>query len=256
MPALVRRRARHGDERVRAVRFRFDGVEYEGREGETLAAALVRNGVLGGFRSIYRDRPRGVYTADEQEPNALVQIGAEPMMRATLVELEDGLEAVPLAGKGRLVAGPARRLDASHAHCDVLVVGGGPIGCRRGSGRDRTGDPARRRADSRARRGPGAGADHRRGPLRGQLRGRRRAWTAPLAHPRQTDRARDRSARTARDLRGQRSPRRDARRRRVEVRGGRSARRLGWLEPARAPLEPGRRTAALGRSHRRAGARR
>jgi sarcosine oxidase subunit alpha len=110
------------------LRFRFDGVEYEGREGDTLAAALVRNGVLGGFRSIYRGRPRGVFTADEQEPNALVQIGAEPMLRATLVKLEDGLEAEPLAGKGRLVAGPPRRLDASHAHCDVLVIGGGRSG--------------------------------------------------------------------------------------------------------------------------------
>jgi sarcosine oxidase subunit alpha len=110
------------------VRFRFDGVEYEGRAGETLAAALVRNGVLGGFRSIYRDRPRGVFTADEQEPNALVQIGVEPMLRATLVEIEDGLDALPLAGKGRLVAGPGRRFDASHAHCDLLVVGGGSSG--------------------------------------------------------------------------------------------------------------------------------
>jgi sarcosine oxidase subunit alpha len=110
------------------MRFRFDGAEYEGREGETLAAALVRNGVLGGFRSIYRDRPRGVFTADEQEPNALVQIGAEPMLRATLVEVEDGLDAVPLAGKGRLLAGRSPRYDTHHARCDVLVVGGGRSG--------------------------------------------------------------------------------------------------------------------------------
>ena len=57
------------------MRFTFAGTEYEGRAGDTLAAALVRNGVLGGFRSLYRDRPRGVYTAGEEEPNALVQIG-------------------------------------------------------------------------------------------------------------------------------------------------------------------------------------
>jgi sarcosine oxidase subunit alpha len=110
------------------MRFRFDGVEYDGNEGETLAAALVRNGVLGGFRSIYRGRPRGVFTADEQEPNALVQIGAEPMVRATLVELEDGIEAVPLAGKGRLVAGSSPRHDTRYARCDALVVGGGRSG--------------------------------------------------------------------------------------------------------------------------------
>jgi len=121
------------------MRFRFDGTEYEGREGETLAAALVRNGVVGGFTSIYLGRPRGVYTADEQEPNALVQVGAEPLLRATLVELEDGLEAMPLAGKGLLVTAPeARRHDARYVHCDVLVVGGGRAGCeaaRAASGR-------------------------------------------------------------------------------------------------------------------------
>jgi sarcosine oxidase subunit alpha len=110
------------------VRFRFDGVEYEGRAGETLAAALVRNGVLDGFRGIYSGRPRGVFTADEQEPNALVQVGAEPMLRATLVELEDGLEAVPLSGKGRLVSPTPARHDPMFVHCDVLVVGGGRSG--------------------------------------------------------------------------------------------------------------------------------
>src|ERR687897_142528 len=111
------------------MRFTFAGIEYDGREGETLAAALVRNGVLGGFRSLYRNRPRGVYTAGEEEPNALVQIGARPMLRATLVDLEDGLVAEPLAGKGRLLAVPDdTRYDTMHAHCDVLVVGGGRSG--------------------------------------------------------------------------------------------------------------------------------
>jgi sarcosine oxidase subunit alpha len=110
------------------MRFSFDGVEYEGQAGDTLAAALVRNGVLGGFRSIYRGRPRGVFTADEQEPNALVQVGAEPLLRATLVELEEGLDAVPLAGKGRLTPVPYGRTDAMYATCDVLVIGGGRSG--------------------------------------------------------------------------------------------------------------------------------
>jgi sarcosine oxidase, subunit alpha len=111
-----------------SLRFTFAGVEYEGDEGETLAAALVRNGVLGGFRSLYRGRPRGVYSAGEEEPNALVQIGSRPQQRATLVELADGLVAEPLAGKGRLVGPDTTRYDAMHAHCDVLVVGAGRAG--------------------------------------------------------------------------------------------------------------------------------
>jgi sarcosine oxidase, subunit alpha len=111
------------------MKIRFDGTQYDARAGETLAATLVRAGVLGGFASIYRGRPRGVFTADEQEPNALVQIGAEPMLRATLVMVEDGLEALPLRGKGRLIVPTdSRRHDHVHAHCDLLVVGGGRSG--------------------------------------------------------------------------------------------------------------------------------
>jgi sarcosine oxidase subunit alpha len=120
------------------MRFTFAGAEYEGRPGETLAAALIRNGVLGGFRSLYLGRPRGVYSAGEEEPNALVQVGDESMLRATLVEVEDGLAAEPLSGKGRLAAGPGPRYDAMHAHCEVLVIGGGRSGratAERASGR-------------------------------------------------------------------------------------------------------------------------
>jgi sarcosine oxidase, subunit alpha len=110
------------------VKFTFAGVEYEGREGETLAAALVRNGVLGGFRSLYRGRPRGVYSAGEEEPNALVQIGSLPLQRATLVQVEEGLVAEPLAGKGRLVGSDTTRYDTMHAHYDLLIVGAGRSG--------------------------------------------------------------------------------------------------------------------------------
>jgi len=110
------------------MKFTFAGVEYEGREGDTLAAALVRNGVLGGFRSPHRGRERGVYSAGEEEPNALVRVGTHALLRATLVPLEDGLVAEPLAGKGRLLAPDSTRYDTVHAHCDVLIVGAGREG--------------------------------------------------------------------------------------------------------------------------------
>jgi sarcosine oxidase subunit alpha len=115
------------------MRFTFDGIALEGRPGDTLAAALLRNGIGTVARSIYRDRPRGVYAAGADEPNALVQVvldgASEPMLRATEVELFDGLVAESLNGRGRLSADadPAR-FDHRHAHCDVLVVGGGPAG--------------------------------------------------------------------------------------------------------------------------------
>ena len=201
------------------MRFTFAGTEYEGREGETLAAALVRNGVLGGFRSLYRDRPRGVYTAGEEEPNALVQIGAQPMLRATLVALEDGLVAEPLAGKGRLVAAPDdTRYDTMHAHCDVLVVGAGRSGRRGRRGGERTCAASRRPPRNVGRRA-----------LRRQLRDRGRARPARLADPREADRARDRRDRAARDLPRQRPARRHARRR---LRAVRPPRRRDARSPA------------------------
>ncbi|MEU7938797.1 2Fe-2S iron-sulfur cluster-binding protein [Microbispora bryophytorum] len=116
----------------RVLRFRFDGREYEGLEGDTLASALLANGVRAVASSIRLGRPRGVYAAGSEEPNALVQIEEpfpEPMLQATTVELYDGLVATGLPGQGRLADRPdPARYDAVHAHCDVLVVGAGPAG--------------------------------------------------------------------------------------------------------------------------------
>ena len=63
-------------DRSKPVAFRFDGVEYEGFEGDTLASALLANGVTGGFRSPILGRPRGVMTAGPEESNAFVEISA------------------------------------------------------------------------------------------------------------------------------------------------------------------------------------
>ncbi|MBE9558448.1 MAG: sarcosine oxidase subunit alpha [Proteobacteria bacterium] len=83
--------------RDRPARFQFDGVTYHGYEGDTLASALLANGVHLMGRSFKYHRPRGVLSAGAEEPSALVQLreGArtEPNMRATMVELFDGLKA-------------------------------------------------------------------------------------------------------------------------------------------------------------------
>jgi NADPH-dependent 2,4-dienoyl-CoA reductase/sulfur reductase-like enzyme len=57
-------------DRLAPVRFRFDGVEYRGFEGDTLASALLANGVRLVGRSFKYHRPRGVMTAGSEEPNA------------------------------------------------------------------------------------------------------------------------------------------------------------------------------------------
>lgn len=84
-------------DRDRELRFRFDGRELVGHPGDTLASALLANGVRLVGRSFKYHRPRGILTAGSEEPNALVTLGeggrAETNTRATQIELFDGLVA-------------------------------------------------------------------------------------------------------------------------------------------------------------------
>src|SRR5215216_6760448 len=84
-------------DRTQPLRFTFDGVAYQGYRGDTLASALLANGVHFVARSFKYHRPRGILAAGSEEPNALVRLGsgarAEPNTRATEVELFDGLTA-------------------------------------------------------------------------------------------------------------------------------------------------------------------
>jgi len=84
-----------GVDTSKAVTFKYDGVVYQGVEGDTLASALLANGVRLVGRSFKYHRPRGIYTAGPEEPNALMQLeeGAysEPNTRATQVDLYQGL---------------------------------------------------------------------------------------------------------------------------------------------------------------------
>lgn len=84
-------------DRTKPVRFTFDALPYQGYAGDTLASALLANGVRLMGRSFKYHRPRGPLSAGSEEPNALVELrsGArqEPNTRATVVELFEGLEA-------------------------------------------------------------------------------------------------------------------------------------------------------------------
>ena len=167
--------------RERMLGFRFDGTGYTGHPGDTLASALLANGVHLVARSFKYHRPRGIFSAGVEEPNALVTLGEgdrrEPNVPATQIELFDGLVAqsqnrwpslrldvgalaglfaglLPagfyyktfmwpgawwhrvyaklirrMGGLGRSPAHPdPDRYQTRHAHCDLLVVGGGPAG--------------------------------------------------------------------------------------------------------------------------------
>ena len=88
-----------------SVSFKFNGKTYHGFKGDTLASALLANNVHLVGRSFKYHRPRGIMTAGSEEPNAIVQVNndtdrTEPNVRATEIEIYDGLEAI----KSKLLA--------------------------------------------------------------------------------------------------------------------------------------------------------
>jgi sarcosine oxidase subunit alpha len=84
-------------DRSRPIAFHFDDVPMTGFAGDTLASALVANGVTLTGRSFKYHRPRGTLTAGSEEPNALLELRTgsrrEPNTKATTVELFEGLRA-------------------------------------------------------------------------------------------------------------------------------------------------------------------
>ena len=169
-------------DRTKPVRFQFNGRTIEGFSGDTVASALLANGVRHIGRSFKYHRPRGLLSHGSDEPNALLGVSrgpsrAEPNNRASVTEAIEGLVATsqnhwpslaldvgavndwlsPIfvagfyyktfmwprsfwdrfyepairaaAGLGVAPSEPdADRYVQRYAHCDVLVIGGGPAG--------------------------------------------------------------------------------------------------------------------------------
>ena len=168
-------------DRSAPVTFTFDGQTYSGFAGDTLASALLANGVHFVGRSFKYHRPRGILSAGSEEPNALIRLGkgatTEPNIRATQIEIFDGLYAesqnrtptlkfdigainsvlgrfFPAGFYYKTFMWPAKmwmryehlirhaaglgkvaddhidpdRYEKTHAHCDILVAGGGAAG--------------------------------------------------------------------------------------------------------------------------------
>jgi sarcosine oxidase, subunit alpha len=97
MPINSRRLASGGQiDRTRPIEFEFNGARYSGFEGDTLASALIANGVSLTGRSFKYHRPRGILGAGVEEPASLVELlddaasGNQPI---TTVQLEEGLRA-------------------------------------------------------------------------------------------------------------------------------------------------------------------
>jgi sarcosine oxidase subunit alpha len=106
-------------DRSRRIRFECNGRTSEGFAGDTLASALLANGVRIVGRSMKFHRPRGVLSAGVEEPNALFRVtrngSAVPLVRATLQPLVDGLSARSENCFPSVTFDLGRMLDATHA---------------------------------------------------------------------------------------------------------------------------------------------
>jgi sarcosine oxidase, subunit alpha len=103
---------------AQTLRFTFDGRALTGRKGDTIAAALLANGIAIVGRSFKYHRPRGIWGWAHEEPNAIVDVKhagrTTPNLRATVEALSEGMEvrsvnAAPDAARDR-----GRHLDRLH----------------------------------------------------------------------------------------------------------------------------------------------
>ncbi len=79
-------------DRSETVSFTWNGRRLEGLEGDTIASALAANGVRVLSRSFKLHRRRGLLTATYHDPNAMVQVGDEPNVRAAHLNVSEGME--------------------------------------------------------------------------------------------------------------------------------------------------------------------
>jgi len=89
-----------GINQTEKISFKFNGKTLFGYKGDSLASALLANGIHLIGRSFKYHRPRGILSSGSEEPNALVQIikdkdkaKTDPNVRATQIEIYEGLEA-------------------------------------------------------------------------------------------------------------------------------------------------------------------
>ena len=98
--------------------FRFDGRAFSGHAGDTIASALLANGVRIVARSFKYHRPRGVVAAGCEEPNAVVDLrtGArhDPNARATLEPLVDGMVIGSVHARGTAARDRLAVIDRLH----------------------------------------------------------------------------------------------------------------------------------------------
>ena len=91
--------------------FHFEGQRYQGLQGDTITSALLANGVTLLGRSFKYHRPRSVLSAANHDANVMMQLGAEPNVRADVTALEDGMVLTSVNVHGSLKNDLGRWLD-------------------------------------------------------------------------------------------------------------------------------------------------
>ncbi len=86
----------------RKVKFFVDGKEYEGYEGEPIAAALHANGIKVYRRSILLQRPRGFFCAVGKCSSCFMVVDGKPNVRVCITPLKEGMKVETQKGKGDL----------------------------------------------------------------------------------------------------------------------------------------------------------
>src|SRR5262245_61809791 len=101
-----------------SIEFRFNGKKLVGLEGDTVTSALLANGVRVVSRSFKFHRPRGIFSAGFEEPNAIVRLHSSaqaiPCARATTATLQANLEVFTDCGWPGVAFDLLRALDFIH----------------------------------------------------------------------------------------------------------------------------------------------
>ena len=90
-------------QRGKMLTFIFDGNEYEGFEGESIAAALHAAGIRVLGQSLFKHRPRGLYCAIGNCSSCLMVVNGEPNVRTCVTDLEEGMIVEIQHGKGTIL---------------------------------------------------------------------------------------------------------------------------------------------------------
>ncbi len=114
-------------ERGKPITFYFNGIEMQGYEGETIAAALLANGVKVFTHSTKYNRPRGFFCGIGKCSSCLMRVNGVPNVRTCITPLQEGM--IVESDKHELPEGmPYKKPKRESIEADIAIVGGGPAG--------------------------------------------------------------------------------------------------------------------------------